>query len=345
MVTIKEIAQAANVSPTTVSLILNRKSKERKISPLTEKRVLEIAEQMGYLPNLQAVGLKKAGSLFAHRILIFWVADSRAQVMMRFFRGIEENIESNHLPYEVLLQSYRPGQLQHAMRNELLLSCHGIIVCNPSESDMEFLDGSNFPRPLILYNRYSDKYSGVVMDDRTIGSLPAEIFASHGRQHPALITSPPTFNGMNIRQNLFAYTCQSLGMGAAAIYRSDSSPKSSYEATLRLLQERPETDCIFYLREELALGALRAFLEKGIRFPDDMELIAVGDSSLGISEVSSPTLSVVHLPLEQAASKIIGLLNRHLYTPSCPPASTVISVNYVPRESCPAYTPREDCTT
>ena len=153
MVTIKEIAQAANVSPTTVSLILNRKSKERKISPLTEKRVLEIAERMGYLPNLQAVGLKKAGSLFAHRILIFWVADSRAQVMMRFFRGIEENIENNHLPYEVLLQSYRPGQLQHAMRNELLLSCHGIIVCNPSESDMEFLDGSNFPRPLILYNR------------------------------------------------------------------------------------------------------------------------------------------------------------------------------------------------
>ena len=120
------------------------------------------------------------------------------------------------------------------------------------------------------------------MDDRTIGSLPAEIFASHGRKHPALITSPPTFNGMNIRQNLFAYTCQSLGMREAEIYRTDSSPRSSYEATL---------------------------------------------------------------PLEQAASKIIGLFNRHLYTPCCPPASTVVSVNYVPRESCPAYTPHEDCIT
>ena len=66
MVTIKEIAREANVSPTTVSLILNRKSRERKISPKTEKRVLEIARRMGYLPNLQAVGLKKAGSQFAH---------------------------------------------------------------------------------------------------------------------------------------------------------------------------------------------------------------------------------------------------------------------------------------
>ena len=175
MVTIKEIAREANVSPTTVSLLLNRKSKERKISPKTEKRVLEIARRMGYLPNLQAVGLKKAGSQFAHRILIFWVSDSRTQTMIHFFRGIEDNIATNHLPFEVLLQSYRAGQLSHAMRNELLLSCHGIIVCNASESDMEFLDSSSFPRPVILDNRYSDKYSSVVMDDRTIGSIPARI--------------------------------------------------------------------------------------------------------------------------------------------------------------------------
>ena len=60
MVTIKEIAREANVSPTTVSLILNNKSKERKISAQTEQRVLQIAKRMGYLPNLQAVSLKKA---------------------------------------------------------------------------------------------------------------------------------------------------------------------------------------------------------------------------------------------------------------------------------------------
>ncbi len=344
MVTIKEIAREANVSPTTVSLILNRKSKERKISPKTEKRVLEIARRMGYLPNLQAVGLKKAGSQFAHRILIFWVSDSRTQTMIHFFRGIEDNIATNHLPFEVLLQSYRAGQLSHAMRNELLLSCHGIIVCNASESDMEFLDSSSFPRPVILYNRYSDKYSSVVMDDRTIGSIPARIFASHGRKHPAVVSSPPTFNGMHIRQNLFAYTCQSLGMEEALICRTDFSPKSSYEETARLLREHPETDCIFYLREELALGALRAFTEKGVRFPDDMELIAIGDYNQEISEVSFPSLSIMRLQLELAASEIINLLNDQLYTPGCSVTSKVLPVTFIPRESCPAYIPPADCT-
>ncbi len=127
MVTIKEIAREANVSPTTVSLILNNKSKERKISAQTEQRVLQIAKRMGYLPNLQAVSLKKATGQFSYRIIIFWVADSRAQTMLRFFRSIEATIEEEKLPFEVLLQPYRAGSLQLALKNELILSCHGTV--------------------------------------------------------------------------------------------------------------------------------------------------------------------------------------------------------------------------
>ena len=142
MVTIKEIAREANVSPTTVSLILNNKSKERKISALTEQRVLQIAERMGYLPNLQAVSLKKGGSQFSYRILVFWVADSRAHTMLRFFRGIEATIEEDSLPFEILLQPYKAGELQAAMKQELLLSCHGVLVCNAAEADLEYLDAN-----------------------------------------------------------------------------------------------------------------------------------------------------------------------------------------------------------
>ena len=57
MVTIKEIAREANISPTTVSLILNHKARERKISAETEQRVLQIAARMGYLlPDSDPVG-------------------------------------------------------------------------------------------------------------------------------------------------------------------------------------------------------------------------------------------------------------------------------------------------
>ncbi len=336
MVTIKEIAREANVSPTTVSLILNNKSKERKISAQTEQRVLEIAKRMGYLPNLQAVSLKKATGQFSYRILIFWVADSRAQTMLRFFRGLEATIESESLPYEVLLQSYKAGSLQLAMRNELVLSCHGIIVCNATETDLEFLDSNCFPRPLILYNRYSKKYPSVVMDDRSIGTIPAEVFASHGKKKPAIITTQPIFNGMNIRQNLFAYTCLSRNMEEPLVYYcADSFPIDGYETTLRLLKEHPEADCILYMREDFALGALRAFAEKGIVFPGNIEFISIGDSGVKISESCYPSLSIVYLPLEKLAAECIRLMNHQLHSFDNEVTASVVPVTYISRESCP----------
>lgn len=335
MVTIKEIAREANVSPTTVSLILNNKSKERKISEETEQRVLQIAKRMGYHPNLQAVSLKKNTSQFSYRILIFWVADSRAQTMMRFFRGLESTIEEEKLPFEVLLQSYKSGSLQHAMKNELVLSCHGIIVCNATESDLEFLDSNNFQRPLVLYNRYSKKYPSVVMDDRSIGTIPAEVFASHGRKKPALITTLPAFNGMNIRQNLYAYTCLSRNMGEPHVYYSDPSPKGGYEATNRLLNEHPGTDCILFMREDLSLGALRTFAEKGITFPGGLEFITIGDAGLPLSEITYPSLSIIFLPLEKVAAECIRLMNHQLHDFEHEITSCVVPVTYIPRESCP----------
>lgn len=335
MVTIKEIAREANVSPTTVSLILNNKSQKRKISAKTEERVLQIARNMGYVPNLQAVSLQKNTGQFSYRILILWVADSRAQTMMRFFRSVETTIEEEQLPFEVLLKSYKADSLHLVMKDELVLPCHGIIVCNASERDMEFLESHSLQRPLILYNRYSKKYSGAVMDDRSIGAIPAEVFASHGKKRPALITTPPTFSGMSIRQNLFAYTCLSRNMPEPYVYHSDYSAKGGYEATFRLLDEHPETDCILYMREELALGAQRAFTEKGIHFPGDLEFITIGDSAMSISEICYPSLSAVHLPLEKVASECIRLLNHQLHTADHKISSIVVPVTYLPRESCP----------
>ena len=339
MVTIKEIAREANVSPTTVSLILNNKSKERKISALTEQRVLQIAERMGYLPNLQAVSLKKGGSQFSYRILVFWVADSRAHTMLRFFRGIEATIEEDSLPFEILLQPYKAGALQAAMKQELLLSCHGVLVCNAAEADLEYLDANQFPRPIILYNRYSKKYSNVVMDDRSIGSIPGEIFASHGKKHPAVITTPPTFSGMSIRRNLFAYACRSRGMDEPVVYCCQATGRSGYETTLQLLEDHPETDCILYMREGLALGSLRVFSELRIPFPGRLEFIAIADSAQDFSEVCIPALSVVYLPLEAVASECTRMMYRQIHAAGYKVTSKVIPVTYIPRESCPSSSP------
>ena len=173
------------------------------------------------------------------------------------------------------------------------------------------------------------------MDDRSIGSIPGEIFASHGKKHPAVVTTLPTFSGMSIRRNLFAYTCRSRGMEEPMVYCCKATGRSGYETTLPLLKAHPETDCILYMREDLALGSLRVFSELAIPFPGNLEFIAIGDSALDFSEVCAPSLSVVSLPLEAVAAECTRIMHRQIHASGCGITSKVMPVTYIPRESCP----------
>lgn len=335
MVTIKTIAQRANVSPSTVSIILNGKEKERKISPETVQKVRRIIADSGYKPNVQAANLRASRNHSDYRILIFWIADSRAESMIRFFKSIEAEIMVQNYSCEILLKSYKAGQLESAMTEELILSGHGIIICNATERDMEYLDSASFPRPVVLYNRYSAKYTTVTMDDRTIGTIPAQVLVSHGLKKPAIITSPVTFNGMTLRINLFSYTCVENGMQEPWIYYTDNSKRGGYEATLRLLEEHSDVDSVFFLGDTLALGALRAFYETGILIPEQVKLISVGNNVLDQCEVCLPSISVIYLPIEDMAVECLHRLYHLMSYQENAIRSISLPVTFIARESCP----------
>lgn len=335
MATIKTIAEKANVSPSTVSIILNGKTKERKISPETEKKVLQIVAELGYKPNVQAINLRTARKIFDYRIIIFWIADSRAETMIRFFKSVESEIMENNYSCEILLKPYKLGNLKNAMTDDLILSCHGIIICNSSETDLEFLENTVFPRPIVLYNRYSKKYSTVTMDDKKIGTIPADTFFAHKKKRPAIITSEPTFNGMLMRTNLFTYTCTEYGMKLPILYQAANTQRGGYETTLKLLKETPDIDCIFYTGDTLALGALRAFYEQNISVPDKIEFISVGNNVLDQCEICCPSISVVYLPIENVAAQCFHLLYRLMSYQENGVQSIVLPVTYIARESCP----------
>ena len=335
MVTIKDIARLANVSPSTVSIILNGKTKQRKISEETEKKVLKIIAETGYKQNVQASNLRTSRNTSLYRIMIFWIADSRAQYMLRFFRSIENYIMEQNISCEVLLRPYKLNQLEKSLTEDLILSCHGIIVCNASETDLEWLEQKDIFKPLVLYNRYSSKYAAVTMDDQSIGTIPAQIFASIHRKHPLMIASPATFNGMNIRMNLFSYTCIENNMPQPLIYYTSDTHKGGYEITKTALAEHPETDCILYSSDILTIGSLRALAELKIKIPEDISIISIGTDLKEICETSYPSISVVYLPIEEMATNCMDMLYHLMAYQELPHQTLQLPIQYIPRESCP----------
>ena len=80
MATIKDVAKAAGVSVTTVSIIINGKAEERKISEATRDRVLETMRELGYQPNLSARRLRNQDSK-KPVIAFFWPIDYRTTIL------------------------------------------------------------------------------------------------------------------------------------------------------------------------------------------------------------------------------------------------------------------------
>ena len=337
MATIKTIARMAGVSTSTVSIILNGKAKERKISSATEKEVLAIAASIGYRHNVGAASLRAADSTFHYQIVIFWIADYRAEMMTRFFKAIEQEIMSAPVPCSVLLKSYEPGKLNLAMTDELIRSCHGIIICNSSEKDLEIIENSDFLRPIVLYNRYSKKYSAVTMDDKSIGLIPAQAFASHGKRNPLIITSEATFNGMNLRANVFSYSCTENGMNTPPVCCTPPTAKGGYDATIHALEKYPTTDCIFYSTDSMIPGAVKAFFQKSVSIPGQIEIIAVGNNPLDRCEYTIPSVSVVYLHMEKMAVQCFQALYRLMTYEQQEPEFINLPGTYIPRDSCPEY--------
>ena len=82
MATIKDIARIANVSPSTVSFVLNGKAREMKVSPVTEQRILEIVAATGYRPSNVARRLR-ASEAERPVLALYWPLDRRASYVGR----------------------------------------------------------------------------------------------------------------------------------------------------------------------------------------------------------------------------------------------------------------------
>lgn len=337
MITIKEIAKIVGLSPSTVSIVLSGKAEERSISPQTVEKIKRTAAEYGYVPNTPAIRLRLAAGVTTYRIVIFWTADFRESVMLRFIKEIERRIlNEKSVEFEVLLKVYKNDHLREAMTENLIRSSHGAIICNASAEDMAFVEGSHFSRPVVLYNRYSKQYPSVTLDDRRIGTLPAQAFGRHGCRRPSVITSPSTFRGMDLRWEAYAQTCVEYGMEPPVKIICGSGIDDGYQATRELLERYPDTDGVFYSSDELAMGGLRCFYEAGVKIPEQMKLIALGYNGLKNTELSVPALSVIDIPIERAAARCLSILTRLMrYEKVDPSENESIVSEYIPRESCP----------
>ncbi|RAV10901.1 LacI family DNA-binding transcriptional regulator [Paenibacillus contaminans] len=332
---IRDIAKLANVSNGTVSAVLNGKGDALRIAAATRERVWEAARALNYRPNIPARRLRTADDTGVPVVALFWTWDTRSSLMGRFLKGIQSSPLCQENGVELLIQPYASSCLGKELSLLRGTRFNGAIIANATELDLAYLSQVNLPLPVVLYQRSQEGYRSIQVDHYASGCEVAELFHAKGFRQVGLITPHVSSQAIQLRQEGFVETAERLGMLVAGEHRllDAFSEQGGYEAAARLSSGPPLPEALFVLCDQMAIGALTAFRERGIEVPGQIQVVGYDDSEGAAFTV--PSLTSVHLPVERMAAAAIGLLAKLIDPGRELAVIETFATHIVYRNSCP----------
>lgn len=295
-VTIKEVAAAAGVSPTTVSHTLSGK---RRVDPETRARVVETADRLGYRANRTARALRAGGT----STIAFMLPDQAAGTV----DGEIELREMLDLEYYMRIASAAATTAfgeGHALlltprvedRAQLdALGFDGAIVCDPVRNDRRLrqLDAAGIPAVTIERELGQPEHRWYVAgDNRQNMRRLLDHLEAVGARRIALLSTVGDWAWAAESEE--AFTDWSAERGLTPVIEPTSLrdlERSAYERTTELLARDPRPDAIVALGADYPSGVLRAARDRGLQVPRDL-LVAAGIDGGNVRHSHPPVTAI-----------------------------------------------------
>lgn len=309
-VQIKQIADQLGVSLSTVSIVLNNHGDSMRISKVTQKRVMEMAKELNYQPNIYARRFRKSAvENPPYIIVIFWRAEFLNDLLGIFINELYEIIKNRDINIEIVLQPFDFDNLEKYAH--LLDSNHfnGAIMAGISDKDLELMENSEFDIPIVLIGRNSKKYNCVLVDDYDIGESCARLFYSRNHQTAGLISTVHKGRSSKLIELAFKETCNKIGIRIDQGWIQDCENRTfscGYDAAKKLLSGNELPTALFILDDIAAGGIISACLKSGIHIPEDMEIISFGEKDY--FKYIEPTISSIQPPIVKFAESAINMI-------------------------------------
>ncbi|MDL2248656.1 LacI family transcriptional regulator [Tyzzerella sp. OttesenSCG-928-J15] len=309
MATIRDVAKEAGVSISTVSIVINGQAAERKIPPLTQEKVMDAIKKLNYQPNLSARKLRSTASE-EYIIGIYWALDTRTMILSRFLQGLQHEVINKEKNIRIVVHPFVSGKLKDDKALYSLSSYNAAVIATINQIDLEFLEENVPDIPVVLLNRESEQYSGVVVDNAEAGRLAAVQFLQKGIKNIGAVLARDSFLALGRRRQSFLDTCNEYGqpVNENNIAYNDDTIEGGYSAVMELVKRGNMPKALYFDDDIMALGALSALNQSGINVPDDIELVTIGMASPELARFSVPPLTVVEIPIEEMASECVNIL-------------------------------------
>lgn len=292
-INLRILGEYLNLSPATISLVLNDAPGVRAIPHETRERVKAAAAKFDYRPSFYARSLRKQQS-FSIGVLVPELSDIySAQVLT----GVEESLIEEGYFYLTASHRRKPDLIEEYPRMLMERSVEGFILI-----DTVLQHSLKLPVVAVAGHQQIPGVSNVVLDQRRAAELTLRHLHMLGHRRIAFMRGGSHSSDADDRWECLKAVGRELNLEirpdlTVTLNLRVSTPELGFEPTCELLNRQGQFTAIVCYNDIAAVGAIRAIMNHGMRVPEDISVIGFDD--IQSASYHNPSLTTIRQPLNQ----------------------------------------------
>lgn len=303
-VTLKDIAERAGVTSATVSMVINNKP---NISDATRKKVLKIAKELNYYPNVIARGLatKKSNSI---GVIVPNLASSFVVRVLQGIKSTNRDIEYTVQLFDTVGQKENESQLFQRLARERRID--GVILISSTVTDEELNIFREESVPSIIVARKCDNLDSVYVNNEQGAFDATEYLIGKGHRSISCVTSYK--HGAATEDRLQGYKNalhhHNIDFRPELVFTvEDDVMNYGIEVFDKMISADPSVTAVFVPAGDMvAIGIIKEAKHRGVKVPS--ELAVVGYDDIPAAEVIEPALTTVRQPKLEMGDYAINMI-------------------------------------
>ena len=324
-VTIRDVARESGVSYQTVSRVINNSP---NVAETTRQRVLQVMHKLNYQPNKAAQMLTTNRSFLLETILV------NVDLPGNLAKSTKTMVHTaKGLGYSLLVSECEVHELGATLESATSRLVDGVVMYAPNlqVSDEALLDiCGNMP---LVRRDYvpGSKVAWVGFDQVHAARLAVDHLVGLGHCHIAEICPDLRYLNGYWRHRGWEEALAAHGLTPGPSVSGVYNMQSGYEGALALLDSRKPFTAIVIGTDKMALGAMRALRERGIRIPDDVSIVSMDNAEL--AAYVDPPLTTVEFKFEKQDELVVKYLVELIRDPDMQVHQRVLMPSLIVRES------------
>jgi DNA-binding LacI/PurR family transcriptional regulator len=326
-ISLRTLGDYLDLSPATISLVLNNAPGVRSIPQETRDRVIAAAKKFEYRPSFFARSLRRRQS-FSIGVLVPELSDGYSVLVMN---GLEEVL---------IEEGYFYLTASHRRKADLIEEYPGLLMDRSVEGfiaiDTALQHSLPLPVVAVAGHQSLPGVTRIVLDHRRAAELTIRHLWQLGHRQIAFMRGQTFSSDSDDRWLSLMAVAREIGLEVqpelvVRLEQNLSSPELGYPVPTRLLaQKKPFTALISY-NDIAAIGAIRAFRDHGLRVPDDVSVVGFDD--IQGAAYHTPSLTTIRQPLNHMGNTAARILLERIRGPKEFPDEVPIVPELIIRES------------